>query len=154
MEARLGDVAVLEHPVFSNGIVYVGLAFDTVDLGNEESALLPLLGTAMLRAFGEAAASLDSVAIDDRALDAVRIGAIGGFDAILGPAEQLETAHAWHWIGLTDTQRQAFREGLFSVCAADVRRDALPIVQAGMAGAGIAVLGPRSMLEAAGSIAG
>ncbi len=43
-----GGVELLEHPIFTNGILYVGLSFDTVDLTDEESALLPLLGRATI----------------------------------------------------------------------------------------------------------
>ncbi|GIW71932.1 MAG: hypothetical protein KatS3mg102_1474 [Planctomycetota bacterium] len=39
-------VPILEHPVFANGMVYLGLAFDTAELEEELVALLPLFGLA------------------------------------------------------------------------------------------------------------
>ena len=63
-------VSVLEHEVFSNGVVYVDLAFDISDLDDEESLYVPFLGKATT---GLGAGGLDYVRM------ATRIsGATGG----------------------------------------------------------------------------
>ncbi len=43
-----GQTEIFEHEVFSNGVGYVGLSFDTRDLSEEDVILLPLLGRATL----------------------------------------------------------------------------------------------------------
>jgi len=45
-EDCMADVSVFEHKVFSNGVGYVGLAFDVRDLTEDETLWLPLLGRA------------------------------------------------------------------------------------------------------------
>ncbi|MHC4830187.1 MAG: insulinase family protein, partial [Planctomycetota bacterium] len=47
-ETTLGERPLLKHASFSNGIGYVGLAFDVSDLPNEFTPYLPLLGKATL----------------------------------------------------------------------------------------------------------
>ena len=56
VERDLGGTLLLEHPAFSNGVAYIGLAFDTRDLTDEESLYLPFVGRA-IRGLG--AAGLD-----------------------------------------------------------------------------------------------
>jgi presequence protease len=42
--AAVGGARALRHEVFSNGVGYVGLSFDSHDLSDDEAILLPLLG--------------------------------------------------------------------------------------------------------------
>jgi len=58
-----GGVPVIEHPVFSNGVVYVQLAFDVADLSEEEAPWVALLGQATA---GLGAAGLDYAAMATR----------------------------------------------------------------------------------------
>ena len=90
-----------------------------------------------------------SDALTDELVDGCRIGAIGSFDRILSPAQQMDTARRRHQLGLTDEARMAFREGLFTVTAQQIRDLALPHLEAGFAGAPRGVLASREALEAA-----
>src|SRR5690606_13943678 len=60
---RTGGAQMLEHPVFSNGIGYVGLAFDAGDVGEDDIPYLPLVGRATT---GMGAAGLDYAATATR----------------------------------------------------------------------------------------
>ena len=57
----LAGAEYMEHPVFSNGVGYVGLLFDSRDLTEEEAILVPLLGT-MTRGLGAAGRSYAEMA--------------------------------------------------------------------------------------------
>jgi Zn-dependent M16 (insulinase) family peptidase len=131
------------------GGAYGGFSFYLSDLG-----LLPLVSyrdpnlAQTLQVYASVGDYLRSEAFGDEALDASRIGTIGSFDKILSPAQMLGTARKRRFMGLGDEQRAAFRDGLFSVGAEDVRRLALPHIEAALASAPSAALAPRASLEA------
>lgn len=82
-ESTLGNTDVLEHKLFSNGIGYVGLSFDTHDLSDDEAILLPFMGRASL---GLGAGELDYEA------QAKRVArALGGISASPTTGRNLQT---------------------------------------------------------------
>jgi Zn-dependent M16 (insulinase) family peptidase len=94
-------------------------------------------------------ASLTAGGVTDAAIDDARISAVGSFDAILAPPEQLAAARRHLFMGLTDAQRLAHRDGLLDLDAAEVRRLALPFVATAPDQLPLAVLASGTALEAA-----
>jgi Zn-dependent M16 (insulinase) family peptidase len=85
---ELGGAPALQHEVFSNGIGYVGLAFDSRDLNDEEAILLPLLGKIT---FGSGAAGLDYTSMTTRvARTTGGVGASPATGRTLGRGDRFE----------------------------------------------------------------
>ena len=59
--SMIGDVPVWEHDLFTNGIVYVDLAFDLADIPEELQIYLPLLGK-MMTGMGAAGLTYEEMA--------------------------------------------------------------------------------------------
>lgn len=87
--------------------------------------------------------------LDDAAVEASRIGAIGALDRVLSPASMLEVARSRHLFGVRLADRQAYRDGLMSLNAAQIRERALPWVARALADAPRAALGSREALDKA-----
>lgn len=93
---------------------------------------------------------LRSDAFTDEMVDASRIGTIGSYDALLTAAQQLGVGRRRHFLGLDDTQRKRFRDGLFTTTAEDIRQLAIPHLEAFARGtAPRGVCAPAEALEAA-----
>lgn len=88
-------------------------------------------------------------ALDDAAVEASRIGALGKLDRPTSPLGALETARARAALGITHEDRQAFRDGMMSVSAADIKAQALPYLKATLASGPRCVLAARERLEQA-----
>lgn len=102
--------------------------------------------------FVESLEAMAAGGLTDAAIDDARIAAVGGFDAILAPHEQLAAARRWHFMGLTDDQQLAYRDALLDMSAAEVRRLALPVIATAPDQLRLTVLGPRTALEAANRV--
>ena len=60
-ETELGGVRVLEHELFTGGIVYIGLSFDVAPVENDQQPLLPLIGR-LTTGMGAAGLAYDEMA--------------------------------------------------------------------------------------------
>jgi Zn-dependent M16 (insulinase) family peptidase len=122
-----------------------------------ESGLLPMLSYRdphLTETFDVYEKVLDWIGtgLTDEAVDGSRIGAIGNFDSILAPGQQLAAARSRRNYGLSDADREAFRNGLFDVTAAQIRDKALPLLRDAFASAAKAALGARERLTAANDV--
>lgn len=132
------------------GGAYGGFAFYLRDAG-----ILPLASyrdpnlVETFQVYEQIAAYVASDSFTDAAVDSTRIGAIGSFDRILSPGQQLSSARARHLLGLTDELRAAFRDGLFTADAAMIREQALPWLQKGLNNAPRAALASLEALQKA-----
>ncbi len=133
------------------GGAYGGFAFY-----QKTSGTLPLVSyrdpnlTETLDVYKALGAYLTSDAISDDAVDSVRTGAVGEFDQILSPAQQLGVARSRRLLGLTEADRLAFRDGILHATADDLRDKAVPLLQQALAQpTPIAVLGGRARVEGA-----
>ncbi len=88
-------------------------------------------------------------ALDDEAVDASRIGAIGKADRILAPGQQLDCARRWHLNGVTTADRTQYRGGLLSVTAEQIRQRAVPCLERALPTAPRAVVASKERLEQA-----
>ena len=102
-----------------------------------------------LDTYAQVAGFIRSDALTGDLLERSKIGAIGGFDRILSPAQQGFAALRQHLLGVSDEDRKAFRDGLFDVTVERIRQDALPLVEAALARAPKAVVASREAIEAA-----
>jgi Zn-dependent M16 (insulinase) family peptidase len=146
--------------VLSSDLLYAKLrvqggAYGGFAIYQRDSGILALASyrdpnlTETFAVYDQVAAWLRSDQVDDAAIDATRIGAIGSFDRILSPAQQLGSGLVRRRMGLTDERRAAFRDGLFAVDAAQLRALALPHLEAALHGAPRAALASLEKLEAA-----
>ena len=87
--------------------------------------------------------------LNDGLVDGLRIGVIGGLDRVLSAAQKLGVARGRYLLGLTTEDRQAFRDGIFSVDADAIRALALPHLEAALEAAPRAVLASREALTKA-----
>ena len=121
----------------------------------KEAGLLPMLSyrdpnlEKTFAVYSQVVDFLKSDALNDDAVEANRIGAIGSFDRILSPAQQLASARERFLRGVTDADRKKFRSGLMGVTAAQIRDAALPHVEKALATAPRAALGSKERLEKA-----
>jgi Zn-dependent M16 (insulinase) family peptidase len=135
------------------GGAYGGFAFYLRDAG-----ILPLASyrdpnlVETFKVYEQVAAYVASDSFTDAAVDATRIGAIGSFDRILSPGQQLSSARARHLLGLTDEVRAAFRDGLFNADAATIREQALPWLRKGLNNAPRAALASLEALQKANEV--
>lgn len=103
-------------------------------------------------AFVTELAALTAGGLTDAAIEDARIAAVGGFDAIVAPPQQLAAGRLHHFMGLTEAQQLAYRDGLLDMDATEVRRLALPFIAAAPHQLPLTVLAPRSALEAANRV--
>ncbi len=87
--------------------------------------------------------------LDDDTVEGSRIGTIGAFDRIRSPSQILEEARRHQLYGISDEHRKAFRDGLFSVTADQIRKTALPQIEKALANAPRAALGSKVKLNEA-----
>lgn len=161
---RFGDPAApaleLLSNVLANELLYAKLrvqggAYGGFSFYVGTSGIMPFVSyrdpnlTETLDVYASVVDFVRSDAFTDALVDSCRIGAIGRFDRILSPSQQLDTARRRHLLGLSDDARMAFREGLFTVTADDIRTLALPYLEANLPGAPRGVLASREALEAA-----
>ena len=131
------------------GGAYGGFSFYT-----PQSGVLPLASyrdphlTETIEVYGQIADWLKG-SLTDAAVDDCRIGAIGSFDRILSPAQKLEASRGRSFLGLSDEVRGNFRDGLMTASADEIRKAAVPLFEAAVKTAPIAVLGSRENLEKA-----
>lgn len=117
--------------------------------------LLPLLSyrdphlLETLDVYDQVSDFIRSGALTGDLLQRSKIGAIGGFDRILSPAQQGFAALRYHLLGVTDEDRRRFRDGLFEVTVERIRLEALPVVEATLAHAPKSVVASREAIEAA-----
>lgn len=121
----------------------------------QDAGMLPMMSyrdpnlIETLRVYGAIADFLRSGGLTDDAVDASRMGAIGSFDRVLAPEQQLAVARNRRFLGLTDADRMRFREGLLEVTATDIEARAMPVIEKALQDAPRAVLAPRERLEKA-----
>ena len=122
-----------------------------------DNGLLPMLSyrdphlTETLDVYAGAVDFLRGDGLTEDTVAASRLGAIGSFDAVLSPAQQLGAARSWRFFGVTDEDRLHFRDGLLSMTAAEIREQALPLIEVALRDAPRAILASRERLEAAGA---
>jgi len=132
-----------------------GGAYGGFCLYSPYDGMLPLLSyrdphlLETLDTYAQVAGFIRSDALTGDLLERSKIGAIGGFDRILSPAQQGFAALRQHLYGVSDEDRKAFRDGLFGVTVERIRLGALPLVEAALARAPKAVIASREAIEAA-----
>lgn len=145
--------------VLSNDLLYQkirvqGGAYGGFSFYSGDSGLLPMMSyrdpnlIETLEVFAGVADYANSEAINDEAIDASRLGAVGALDRVLAPKQQLDTARRRMLLGITDEDRRRFRTGLLDVNAEQVREAAALLKQA-TPQATTAALGARTRLEQA-----
>ena len=114
-------------------------------------ALLSYRDPHLTETFGVYARAADYLreSLTDEAVDESRIGAIGSFDRVLAPEQQLVVARDRRQSGVTDADRRRYHSGLLNVDAARIRESALPHFAAGLADAPRAAFASRERLEQA-----
>ncbi len=146
--------------VLSNDLLYAKLRVQGGAYGGfafymQTANILPLVSyrdpnlVETFKVYEQIADYINSDQFSDQAVDATRIGAIGSFDRILSPGQQLGSARVRHNMGLDDETRSAFRAGLFKVTADDIRTLALPHLEAALKTAPRAALASLAALEEA-----
>jgi len=92
---------------------------------------------------------LRSDAFNDQVVEDSRIGTIGSFDSVVPASSCIGVERRRRQLGLTEEARLAFREGLFTATAADIKRQILPLLEETLATAPRAVLASAEALAAA-----
>lgn len=100
------------------------------------------------KTFGEIVDYARSGALNDEAIEASRIGAIGSISRPLAPEQIYRVARNRHFYGIDDALRQRFRDGLFDVSAARIAERTLETVASALASAPRAALASRERLTA------
>ncbi|MCK6508623.1 insulinase family protein [Myxococcota bacterium] len=158
LDARAPAFEMLAE-VLSNDLLYQkirvqGGAYGGFSFYSGDSGLLPMMSyrdpnlIETLQVFANVAEYANSDAINDEAIDASRLGAVGALDRVLAPKQQLDAARRRMLLGITDEDRRRFRIGLLEVDAHQVRQAAALLTQATQH-ATTAALGARARLEEA-----
>lgn len=132
------------------GGAYGGFSFYVADTG-----MLPLLSYRdpnlldTFKVYEQIEDYLRSDAINDAAVEGSRLGTIGSNTRVLAPRQQLNSARRRLQLGLTDEDRQQFRNGLFDVDAKKIREAVLDSLGEALANAPKAALGSKQKLEEA-----
>jgi Zn-dependent M16 (insulinase) family peptidase len=87
--------------------------------------------------------------LTDEAVDGSRVGAIGAFDRIYSPLQQLSAARTRHLHGVSDADRERFRNGLFDATAEEIASLAVPILADALPEGPRAAVSTREKLEEA-----
>jgi Zn-dependent M16 (insulinase) family peptidase len=147
MLAQIATDEFLYPKVRVQGGAYGGFIFYSGDVG-----IMPMVSyrdpnlTETLEVYSQLADFIRSEDFNEDLVDACRIGAIGTFERVLSPEQQLSTALGRHLIGITDEDRARYREGVIHITAQTIRDLALPIIDAALKSAPRTVFAPRQAI--------